>query len=154
MHYRSLASIFVITLALTAGCGGGGDDETFADKFNAVDVEYRTAIEFQCDCYANYPTPYASKDACIADWYAPPDPTELQCIVDASKLNSESSNARIECELAAMQNYANCMDVVLDCNNLMNTYFQCSDQLNAEVTQCAPLDPAVAQASAACSPQQ
>jgi hypothetical protein len=153
MHYRTLTPIFVITLALAAGCGGGGED-TFADKYNALDAEIQSQVEFQCDCYANFFDPYPSREACIQQRYEPADPAVGQCLINAAETDLAASNARIDCVLVALREYTTCMDVVLDCNDLMNTFLQCDGELTAAIGQCPALPTAVQDANAACFPQQ
>lgn len=155
MTHRRFIHALLLTLALAAGCGGGasGGDwkNDFDSKLDSLEAEFTAQAEFFCECYAQLPEPYASKEMCISDQSPiPQDPAERQCVVDASALNEAGSDARLDCELAASEAFTNCLDQTLDCNNLMNSYLACYDAQTAAIGQCPPVPAEVEDAVFAC----
>lgn len=150
MTYRNLAHVFFLASALSVGCGGGGDDD-IGGKLDDFEGAIAAQADAFCDCYAQFPEPYASKQECVSDQYQPIEPALQQCLEDAFAVDTDASIAVLDCETAAWDGFATCLQQTLDCNDFMNTYLACFGQLDTEISACPAFPANVDTAASQCA---
>ena len=145
--------LFTAAMSFAAALGApgcGGEELGFAEKAELEEQEQALQLDLFCDCWADFATPFDSKEACVAGLTIAPNQTVEQCRVDAYELAPESSHAHLDCRLEVLRQTSACLAETYTCTDT-NTFAECDAVRVDGLAACPPLATVVVDAHIACA---